>query len=119
MWLAGDTAIGAYFIWYATVRLDFDPSCAITHVNTLVIGFGYICFDILANVRKLTFCSSLIGVTIQAAVLVVLFRRRKVVAPGPLKDVPVAYIVLRDGFLSFLGICGHFRSYLTKQALTF
>jgi hypothetical protein len=40
--------------------------------------------------------------------LFLLFWRRKVVAPGYLGDVPIAYIVLRDGILLFVATCGQF-----------
>jgi hypothetical protein len=77
-------------------------------------------FDILSALRKLTyFRSSLCGIFIQAVVLLALLRRRKVVAPGPLADVPVAYIVLRDGSLSFIAMLGQFRSYPTEHAVIF
>ena len=77
-------------------------------------------FDVLADMHKFTyFCFSPIGIATQATLLLVLFRRRRVVAPGPLEDVPVAYIVLRDGSLYFLAVCGKFRSCATEDALTF
>ena len=49
--------------------------------------------------------------------LILLFWRRKVVAPGYLGDVPIAYIVLRDGVLLFLATCGQFCSHPTEHAL--
>jgi len=64
------------------------------------------------------FGSSAIPVANQAMALFLLFWRRKVVAPGYLGDVPIAYIVLRDGILLFLATCGQFRSYPTEHALT-
>lgn len=50
--------------------------------------------------------------------LISLFWRRKVIAPGYLEDVPIAYIVLRDGILLFIATCGQFRSHPTEHALT-
>jgi len=56
-------------------------------------------------------------VTNQVVALCLLFWRRKVVAPGYLEDVPIAYIVLRDGIMLLLATCGRFRSHPTDRAL--
>ncbi|KIM39392.1 hypothetical protein M413DRAFT_198673 [Hebeloma cylindrosporum] len=103
VWFCGGMGAAIYYLWYgfSPSHMDFDPSCAVIHIPLISIIFGAIP---IAN---------------QAIALSLLFWRRKVVAPGYLEAVPVAYVVLRDGFLLFFATCGIMgiaMVYITKKA---
>jgi len=85
-WFCIELGTAGYYQYRAS-GLDFDPSCG-------VIRMPWIAIVVAVNM-----------LVSQFATLFVLFWRRKVVAPGSLEDVPVAYIVLRDGTLLFLATC--------------
>jgi hypothetical protein len=42
LWLCVEMGGSGYFLWYAAVRLEFDPSCSIVHPPSLIIVYEYV-----------------------------------------------------------------------------